>query len=241
MAERKRPARRRPAWGKLAAIAGALLAVALAWKFTPLADYLTRENAVAWARAARENRWAPIAVILAYTPAAMLMFPRPFLTLLTIVAFGRWLGFAYSAAGIMLAAMATYYAGRRMRRRTVLRFAGEGFEDAAAVLRQHGIAAVFASNQIPVPPFFLQGIIAGAIRIPAWQYAAGSALGMAPGLVAAFFFAGELRAGLEDPATINWWIVAAAATGFIAFGWWVRRWFSRRMGGATPARTAAKS
>lgn len=229
MTEKKRSGRRRPAWGKLAAGAAVLLALALAWKFTPLADFLTRDNAVAWARAARENRWAPVAVVLAYTPAAMLMFPRPFLTLLTIIAFGRWLGFAYSAAGIMLAAMATYYAGRMMQRKTVLRFAGEGFEDASKVLREHGIAAVFASNQIPVPPFFLQGIIAGAIRIPAWQYAAGSVLGMAPGLLAAFFFAGELRAWLEDPETINWWIVGAAAIAFVAFGWWVRRRFARRM------------
>jgi uncharacterized membrane protein YdjX (TVP38/TMEM64 family) len=233
---KSRRTRRRPAWGKLAAGAAALLALTLAWKFTPLADYLTRENAMAWARAASENRWAPIAVVLAYTPAALLMFPRPFLTLLTIVAFGRWLGFAYSAAGIMVAAMATYYAGRMMRRQTVLRFAGESFEDAAKVLREHGIAAVFASNQVPVPPFFLQGIIAGAIRIPAWQYAAGSVLGMAPGLLAAFFFAGELRAWLEDPATINWWIVAAAAAAFLASGWWIRRWFQRRIGSATSRR-----
>jgi hypothetical protein len=36
--------------------------------------------------------------------------------------------------------MATYYAGRLMRRQTVLRLAGKGFEDAAAVLRKHGIA-----------------------------------------------------------------------------------------------------
>ena len=220
--------RRRPAWGKLTAGALLLVALALAWKFTPLADYVTRENAVAWARAARENRWAPVAVVLAYTPAALLLFPRPFLTLLTIIAFGRWLGFAYSAAGIMLAAMATYYAGRLMRRQTILRLAGKGFEDAADVLRKHGIAAVFASNQVPVPPFAVQGIIAGGIRIPAWQYAAGSALGMAPGLIAATFFAGELRAWLEDPATINWWIVAAAVVAFFAFGWWVRRWFTRR-------------
>ena len=227
--------KRRPAWGKLAAGALLLVALALAWKFTPLAELLTRDNAMEWARAARENRWAPIAVVLAYTPAAMLMFPRPFLTLLTIVAFGRWLGFSYSAAGIMVAAMATYFAGRMMRKRTVLRFAGEGFEDAAEVLREHGVAAVFASNQIPVPPFFLQGIIAGAIRIPAWQYALGSALGMLPGLVAAFFFAGELRAWLEDPSTINWWIVAAAAAGFFAFGWWVRRWFKRRTTTGRPA------
>ena len=228
--------KRRPAWGKLTAGALLLVALALAWKFTPLADYLTRENAVAWARAARENRWAPIAVVLAYTPAALLLFPRPFLTLMTIIAFGRWLGFAYSAAGIMLAAMATYYAGRLMRRQTVLRLAGKGFEDAAGVLREHGIVAVFASNQVPVPPFAVQGIIAGAIRIPAWEYAAGSALGMAPGLIAATFFAGELRAWLEDPSTINWWIVVAAAAAFFAFGWWIRRWFQRRIGRATSRR-----
>lgn len=233
-----REKQRRPAWGKLTLGALLLVALALTWKFTPLAEYLTRENAIAWARAARENRWAPIAVILAYTPAALLMFPRPFLTLLTIIAFGRWLGFGYSAAGIMLAAMVTYYAGRLMRRQTVLRFAGEGFEDAAKVLREHGVAAVFASNQIPVPPFFLQGIIAGAIRIPTWQYAAGSALGMLPGLLAAFFFAGELRAWLEDPSTINWWILGAAAVGFVAFGWWVRRWFRGRLGGGRPGTAA---
>jgi len=230
------PKKRRPAWGKLAAGALVLIALALAWKFTPLADYLTRENAVAWARAARENRWAPIAVVLAYTPAALLLFPRPFLTLLTIIAFGRWLGFAYSAAGIMLAAMATYYAGRLMRKQTVVRLAGQKFEAASELLREHGIVAVFASNQVPVPPFAVQGIIAGAIRIPAWEYAAGSALGMAPGLVAAVFFAGELRAWLEDPATINWWIVAGAAAAFFAFGWWIRRWFQRRIGRATSRR-----
>jgi uncharacterized membrane protein YdjX (TVP38/TMEM64 family) len=95
---------------------------------------------------------------------------------------------------------------------------------------------VFASNQVPVPPFAVQGIIAGAIRIPAWEYAAGSALGMAPGLIAATFFAGELRAWLEDPSTINWWIVVAAAAAFFAFGWWIRRWFQRRIGRATSRR-----
>ncbi len=144
----KKKSRRRPAWGKIAVGAGVLLALALAWKYTPLAELLTRENAVAWSRAARENRWAPVVVILAYTPAALLMFPRPFLTLLTVIAFGRWLGLAYSAAGIMLAAMVTYYAGRIMRRETVVRLAGDGFEKAGKVLREHGIVAIFASNML---------------------------------------------------------------------------------------------
>jgi len=220
----------KPAWGKIAIGAGVLVALALAWRYTPLNEFLSRENVLSWARAARETRWAPIAVILAYTPAALLMFPRPFLTLLTIIAFGRWLGFAYSGAGIMLAAMATYYAGRMMRKETVVRLAGDKMEEASKLLRKHGILAVFASNQVPVPPFAVQGIIAGAIRIPAWQYAVGSLLGMAPGLLAATVFAGELRAALEDPSSISWWLIALVVVVFFGFGWWVRRWFAKKIG-----------
>ena len=220
----------KPAWGKLAAMAGVLLALALAWRYTPLNEFLSRENIREWARAARETPWAPIAVILAYTPAALFMFPRPLLTLLTIIAFGRWLGAGYSGAGIMLAAMATYYAGRMMRRETVVRLAGGKLDEAGKVLREHGIVAVFASNQLPVPPFAVQGLIAGAIRIPAWQYAVGSLLGMAPGLLAATVFAGELRAALEDPSSISWWVFALVIVVFAAFIWGVRRWFAKRIG-----------
>ena len=229
--KRKSAARRGPAWGKLAAGAAVLVLLALAWRYTPLSELVTRENTLAWAKAARETRWAPMAVILAYTPAALLMFPRPFLTLLTIVAFGRWLGFAYSAAGIMVAAMATYYAGRMMRRETVVRLAGGKMEEAGKVLRKHGVIAIFASNMVPVPPFAVQGLIAGAIRIKTWQYVAGSILGMLPGLLAATVFAGELRAALEDPSSISWWLIAAALVVFVAFVWAVRRWFAKRIGG----------
>jgi uncharacterized membrane protein YdjX (TVP38/TMEM64 family) len=226
----KRTKKSKPAWGKLAIGALVLVLLALAWRYTPLSELASRENALSWSRAARATPWAPVAVILAYTPAALFMLPRPFLTLLTIIAFGRWLGFAYSAAGILLAAMATYYAGRMMRKETVVRIAGDKFEQAGKVLREHGVIAVFASNMVPVPPFAVQGVIAGAIRIPLWQYVAGSILGMAPGLLAATVFAGELRAALEDPSTISWWVLGAVALAFGVFIWLVRRWFAKRIG-----------
>jgi uncharacterized membrane protein YdjX (TVP38/TMEM64 family) len=83
---------------------------------------------------------------------------------------------------------------------------------------------------VPVPPFAVQGVIAGAIRIPVWQYAVGSILGMAPGLLAATVFAGELRAALEDPSKISWWVLGAVALAFGVFIWLVRRWFAKRIG-----------
>jgi uncharacterized membrane protein YdjX (TVP38/TMEM64 family) len=84
-------------------------------RYTPLSELITPERIIGWARAIREMRWAPIIVIAAYTPAAFLMFPRPLLTLLTVIAFGPWHGFAYGMTGIIAAALATYYAGRALR------------------------------------------------------------------------------------------------------------------------------
>ena len=222
--------KRRMLWIELAIGIAALAALALAWRFTPLSELLSRENALEWSRLARRTWWAPVAVILAYTPAAFFMFPRPFLTLMTIMAFGRWFGAAYSGAGIMLAAMATYYAGRLLRRETVLRLAGGTIDEVSRVVKKHGVMAVFVSNQLPVPPFAVQGMICGAIGMKAWQYALGSALGMAPGLIAATLFFGELRAALDDPSAFSWWLLGAVAVGFAAFIWLARHWFARRVG-----------
>ena len=85
-----------------------LMLLSAAWHWTPLAEYVTRENIGAWARAVGATPWAPVAVVLSYTPASFLLFPRPALTLLTIIAFGAGLGFLYSALGILIAALITY-------------------------------------------------------------------------------------------------------------------------------------
>src|SRR5437016_2813465 len=77
MALKKLP--QRPAWGKIVAAALVLVALAALWRYTPVSQFLTAERLVAWARVVRATRWAPLALVLAYTPAAFLMFPRPLL------------------------------------------------------------------------------------------------------------------------------------------------------------------
>jgi len=223
--------RQKPAWGKLIAGAVVLTAVAAAWRWTPLAEYLTRENIGTWARAASSHTWAPVAVILSYTPACFLLFPRPVLTLLTVIAFGAALGFLYSALGILLAAFVTYYAGRLMRKETVHRIAGDKVDEVSEVLNEHGVLAIFAANMVPFPPFAVQGIVAGAIRMNAWQYLLGSILGMAPGLLAGTIFARELRSVLEDPSKVSWWVVGGVVVGFGTFLLLIRRWLKNRMSG----------
>jgi uncharacterized membrane protein YdjX (TVP38/TMEM64 family) len=220
--------RRRPSWAKLAAVVLAIAALAAAWRYTPLAELLTPHQIIGWSRALRQTAWAPAVFVIAFTPAAFLMFPRPLLTLFGIIAFGTWLGMSYAAAGILLAALATYYVGRVLPRQALARLAGSTLEDAAKVLRRHGVLSIFAANMVPVPPFAIQGMIAGACRIRLWDYTLGSVLGMLPGLLAASVFGDQIAWALEDPTRVSYWVIGAAVVALGAFTFLIRRWAGRQ-------------
>ena len=218
-------ARSGPAWGKLALIALAILALTLAWRHTPLAAIVTAERAIDWARAAGDVWWAPLVAIVAYSPAAFVMFPRPLITLFAVIAFGPWLGFATSMTGIVGAALTTYYAGRILPPHTVRHLAGDKLNHMSEVLRRRGLLAIFAVRIVPVAPFFIEGMVAGAIRIKLWHYVVGTILGMTPGTLTTTVFGDQFATALGDPSQINYWLVAAVVALFAVVIYIVRRWF----------------
>lgn len=215
---------RGPAWGKLALILIGAAALAAVWRWTPLAEYVTAENILGWTRAVRDTWWAPIVLIAAYTPAAFVLLPRPLLTLVSVMTFGPLLGLTYSTAGVLLAALVTYYAGRFLPRRTLERLAGDALEPAGKLLREHGVTAVFASNMLPTPPFVVQNMIAGAVRIPLWKFMLGTFIALVPGMLAWTVFGDQINAALEDASKVSYWLVGAALILLAAFIYLTRRW-----------------
>jgi phosphatidylserine/phosphatidylglycerophosphate/cardiolipin synthase-like enzyme/uncharacterized membrane protein YdjX (TVP38/TMEM64 family) len=219
----------RPAWGKLLLFAVAVGALMMIWRFTPLAHVFTAENAIAWAKEFGSRPWAPLAVMLAYTPACLVMFPRPLITLAAVIAFGPWLGFLYALLGVVGSSVVTYYAGRKMRRDTVRRLAGPRLDRMIDVLKKHGLAAMTLLRLVPIAPFAVEGIVAGAVRLKLWHLVAGTAIGMLPGTLATTIFGDQLETALSG-GHINWWIVGGCAAtlgiGILA----VKRWFGRMAG-----------
>ena len=214
----------KPAWPKLVAFAGIFVALFLAWRYTPLAEIATVERTMAWARSMRDNTWSELAVVAIYTPAAFLMFPRPLITLFSVIAFGPWRGFAVSMLGIIGSALATYLVGRSLPERTVHRVAGRNLERTSRSIRKRGLMSVFAVSVAPVAPFPVVGMVAGALHIKLWQYVLGTILGMLPGTLATTVFARQFEAALEDPTSINYWVIAGIVVVLIALVVGVRRW-----------------
>jgi phospholipase D1/2 len=214
----------RPAWAKIVSVGGVLFAFFLSWRYTPLADVITAEHVMAWARRTRGYAWAPFAVMAIYTPAAFLMFPRPLITLFAVLAFGPWRGCAMALCGIIGSALATYYVGRSLPDKTLHRVAGRNLDRTTKAVRRRGLASVFAVSLAPVAPFPVVGMVAGAARIKLWHYVLGTSLGMAPGLLATTVFANQIESALEDPSRINYWIIAAVLLVFAGLIVVVRRW-----------------
>ena len=215
-------------WGKgliaVAVIAG-LMAI---WRYTPLAEVLSAENIIAWAEDFAGRPWAPFAIIAAYTPASFVMFPRPLITLAAVVAFGPWLGVAYALTGVLIAAIANYLVGRLMSRATVRRIAGDRINRISEVLRRRGLVAMTAVRLVPIAPFPVVGLVAGAIRVKFWHYALGTLFGMLPGAIVTTVFGDQLQSALRDPARINYWIIAGVVILFAVGIYFVRRWFKKQ-------------
>ena len=210
-------------------IAGIVLAVALGltllWRYTPLADYVTPANALAWAQTFSSYWWAPLAVILAYTPASLVMFPRWLITLMAVTAFGPWAAFAYAQTGVLVAAIVGYVTGELVNRDTVRHMAGRRLNKLSKILQKRGLIAVTIVRLVPIAPFMVVNAVMGAMRIKLHHFLIGTVLGMLPGMLATTVLGDQVTAALVDPSHVNGWLVALAGlalAGLAAFGhWWL--------------------
>jgi phospholipase D1/2 len=225
-----RMARQRRPWLKVAFATLLLIALAGAWRFTPLANLFTAERITSWAHEFGGSSWAAALMISAYTPAVLTLFPRALITLFGVIAFGPWLGFAYAMSGILLAAFLSYWVGTWLDRGTVRRLAGPKLNHMIEQLRHRGLVAMTALRLVPLAPFVVEGVVAGAIRMSLPDFMLATAIGVLPGTLTATVFGHQLEAALRDPRDLNFWLIAAVIVVFVAATLAVRRWLSNAAG-----------
>jgi phosphatidylserine/phosphatidylglycerophosphate/cardiolipin synthase-like enzyme/uncharacterized membrane protein YdjX (TVP38/TMEM64 family) len=211
----------------LVGVVAAIASLALIWRYTPLADVVTSESVIALTHSFAKFWWAPLLMILFYTPASFVMFPRPLITMAVVVTFGPWEGFFYAMSGVLLAALAGYARGRQVNRERVRRIAGPKLNRIATLLQHRGILAVALVRFVPVAPYQVVNDVMGAMRVKLKDYVIGTFLGMLPGGLAATVLSDQVAVALRDPRAINGWLIAAAACGFAALAWFGHRMLDR--------------
>ncbi len=223
------PQDERPRAGKRLALLVLLLvgiaALAAAWRWGPLAEWLDREaleHAAAWIRGTAA---APLWVLVAYVVASLVAMPITLLIVATAVVFGPIAAFGYALCGSLAGAALGFGVGQALGRQTVRRVAGDRLNRLSRRLGQRGVLAVLAVRMIPVAPFTVVNFVAGASHIRLRDFLIGTLLGMAPGIAAVSIFSDRLLAVVLDPSpdTIVTLaiIVVIIAAGAIGIRWWL--------------------
>jgi uncharacterized membrane protein YdjX (TVP38/TMEM64 family) len=95
------------------------------------------------------------------------------------------------------------------------------------VMRKRGLMAMTLLRLVPLAPFAVESIVAGAIRMKLWHVIVGTAIGLLPGTLTTTVFGDAIETAVTGAGAVNWWLVGGATVLLAAGAWAVKRWFTR--------------
>jgi uncharacterized membrane protein YdjX (TVP38/TMEM64 family) len=207
-------------WALIGAVGLAvlILALAAAWRWTPLQEIAQPRVIGAWLEEAADEGWMPLVVAALYVGASLVMFPNTVLCLAVILTLGPLIGTAYAFGGSLTAALAGYSLGRWGGER-IKKLQVRAVNKMSAKLRKGGgFLQVLALRTLPVAPFSATNILSGAARVRILPFMAATAIGISPYILTFAAFGRQARRLLSNPtptdAAVALGIVVAAALAF---------------------------
>ncbi|WP_136248283.1 TVP38/TMEM64 family protein [Halomonas borealis] len=217
--------------GLVALTLALLVALGLLWQWLAMQDLLTVDSLMALAQGSvawRHAPWAVLVVMAIYAGASLVMFPLSLLVALTGLLFGPWWGFGYALAGTLTASVLTWWVGRRLGRDALLRYGGKHLNGLSRYLSGRGIRTMTVINLLPLAPFTLTNMMAGAFHLRFRDYMIGSTLGILPGLAGVTLLGSQLG----ELATAESRQEVLVALGGLVLGagllYGLKRWAERR-------------
>lgn len=205
-----------------------LAMLALAWRWTPLRDWINLGSLIAFARNLEAMPFTPIAVVTSYVVAGMMMVPVMLLIAVTGIVFGPAYGTVYAMAGSLLCASAGYGIGHWLGRETVQKVLGHRINTLSRRIAKRGILAVVVVRMLPIAPFTVVNIVAGASHIRFRDYVIGTALGMLPGITMTVTFVHHLAEAVRNPSVGTMAILVGVAAAIIGVAMLLQRLLRRR-------------
>jgi len=202
--------------------------LAAAWRWTALGEWIDLESISAWTATLRHDGSAVLWIVGAFLLGGIVCFPVTVLILAVAYALDPWLAIVCSLLGCTASAVFIYGIGHQLGRKTVVRFAGRRLNRVNRLISRHGALAVAAVRMLPVAPFSLVNLAAGAVHVPFRDFVLGTLLGMSPGVLGITVLESQIEQMIERPSLTTLAVLVAIllvmVLGIMAF----RRWFAGR-------------
>lgn len=200
-----------------------MVGFAVAWSWTPLGAWLDVDFVVSSLRRFG-HAFGPLAAICGFALALTVAVPLTFLTLVALVAYGPMAGLGCAMAGALLSATASYGIGRFLGREVVQRLAGERINRLSRRLASRGLLAVIALRLVPVAPFAVINMVAGASHLRLRDLLLGTLIGMTPGALAMTLFVKQIAAALKQPTPTTFVLAGLTVLLIAVAAWAMQRW-----------------
>ncbi|WP_440995177.1 TVP38/TMEM64 family protein [Arhodomonas sp. SL1] len=186
-----------------------VLGLAALWQYLALNDWITTAMIREWVMrvaALGEWEWMPVVLMAAYVLASLVVFPLSILVAVTGLLYGSVSGSLYALVGTLLAAAVTYWLGRLIGREAVVRHGGRRLNTLARALSARGVRTMIVVSLLPLAPFTVTNLVAGAFHLRFRDYMLGTLIGILPGLLAMTVLGSQLATLLtaESLDTVAW-------------------------------------
>ena len=101
--------------------------------------------------------------------------------------------------------------------------AGRRLNDLSRRLGERGLLAIVFARVVPVGPFSIVNIVAGASHIRWRDFLLGTVIGLLPGVTVASIFVDRVAAAIREPGTGTFALLAAVGAVLIALVFMLRR------------------
>jgi|RhiMetdeSRZDD1v2_1073273.scaffolds.fasta_scaffold04410_17 phospholipase D1/2 len=213
---------------KIALAALLIVALPLAWKYTPLAALADPAMVQRALMRAASGPWAPALVIGVFVLGGLVAFPVLVLIAVTAATFGPLYGLAYAASGCLASALVTYFVGARLGKDLLHDYLGPRLDRIRRHIVRQGVISVAAIRVVPIAPFTFVNLVAGASQIRLQDYVLGTILGMAPGLVIMSALGHQIFELWHHPTWLNVGLLVAAVVGWLGVSLGVQILVSKR-------------
>lgn len=203
-----------------------LIAVVLAWRWTPLREFIDPRLLAQYADALRGHPLAPVIVIAGFVLVGVLLLPVTPMVIVAVGAFSPLWGFVCALLGVTALAALAFAVGRFAGRAHLERLAGPRVHRVFQRLGDAGIVTITVTRMVPIAHFTIVSLTAGASRIRWRDFLIGTALGMTPGVAAiALLYESAVSAARHpaEPRLVLFGVIAAAILAvLLALRAWVR-------------------
>lgn len=215
----------------IVSIAVALFGLAMAWSYTSLGDFANAGRISTLLSAYSQSIWGPAFAIAAFVVGGLVVFPVLVLIAATAAALGPWLGFVTALAGVLLSAFVLFVIGRAVGRERLQQLLGRRAARIQERVVGKGILAVVVIRMIPIAPFSVVNVVAGASTLPLRDFLVGTLLGMTPGILAMAVLGAQIADLARNASWSNILLLTLAFLGWVgvcAAAQFVATWLAGR-------------